>query len=206
MRAARIIVPALTLFLAVPSVSTSQVVDADRAGPASSEIAPSIDLWLDQPSYNRGNRMRPHFSTEPGVYVVIGRVTPKGELAVMYPLWPGSQKPYALGRYPDDRIPYSESGLYETGGLGMVFAIASYEPFDFSAFRDGPSWSNDRLRKFGRFDDPFAAVSSFADKILPNKPNYSLDSEFYELYSPRGASKNVYQGDFGYISRDPAKR
>ena len=206
MRVARIVALALVLIAAGASVSAAQVVN-EPAGATASDFAPAVDLWLDQISYNHGARMRPRFTTEPGAYVVIVRVTPKGDLLVMYPERPGSQKPYVLAQYPNDRVPYSHErgGLFEFGGLGFVFAIASYHRFDFSAFREGSVWSQPRHTKFGRFDDPFEAVRIFAQAILPSTAAYSLDSEVYELFSPR-ASGSVYQGDFGYITRDPRTR
>ncbi|MGK2960532.1 MAG: hypothetical protein ACSLFK_00145 [Gemmatimonadaceae bacterium] len=206
MRVTRIIAPALVLIAAGASVSGAQVNDDYRAGAVASEFAPPIDLWLDQDSYDRGARMRPHFSTEPGAYVVVVRVTSDGELRVMYPGRPGSQRPYVLGQFTDDRMPYSDDpagSLYESSGRGFVFAIASYQRFDFGAFRQGNSWSTARLATFGRYADPFQAVRNFVDEILPLTAEYSLDYEVYEVYSRgvnRGYASSLYGGRHGYYS------
>ena len=150
--------------------------------------------------------MRPHFSTEPGAYVVIVRVTSDGELRVMYPIRPGSQAPYVLGQFANDRMPYSDDpagSLFESSGRGFVFAIASYQRFDFSAFRQGNSWSTARLATFGRYADPFQAVRNFVDEILPLTAEYSLDYEVYEVYSRgvnRGYASTLYGGRHGYYA------
>lgn len=206
MKVARIIVPAFVLIAAWASVSAAQITDENRAGTVAMGFAPPIDLWLDQVSYDRGARMRPHFSTEPGAYVVIVRVTADGELRVMYPGRPGSQRPYELGQFTDDRMPYSDDpagSLHESSGRGFVFAIASYQRFDFSGFRQGNYWNTARLATFGRYADPFQSVRSFVDEILPVTAEYSLDYEVYEVYS-RGVNSvyasSLYGGRYGYYS------
>ncbi|MGK2963130.1 MAG: hypothetical protein ACSLFK_13465 [Gemmatimonadaceae bacterium] len=207
MRVARIIAPALLLIAAGARVSAAQLIDEHCAVIAASEFAPTIDIWLDKRTYHRGVRMRPHFSTEPGAHVVIVRVSPKGELWVMYPLRPGLQKPYALALHPDDRMPSSEEpgSLYKAGERGFVFAIASYQPFDFGAFRQGNRWDGARFAKFARYADPFGALRNFVDEILPSTAAYSLDCEVYET-SSHDVSRNVYQGDNGYVSRNDQRR
>lgn len=206
MRVARIIAPAFVFIATGASVSAAQVIEENRAGTVAMGFAPPIDLWLDQVSYDRGARMRPHFSTEPGAYVVVVRVTADGELRVMYPGRPGSQRPYELGQFTDDRMPYSDDpagSLYESSGRGFVFAIASYQRFDFSGFRQGNYWNTARLATFGRYADPFQSVRSFVDEILPVTAEYSLDYEVYEVYS-RGVNSvyasSLYGGRYGYYS------
>lgn len=169
----------------------------------SSDFAPPIDLWLDQVSYDRGARMRPYFATEPGAYVVVVRVTSDGELRVMYPTRPSEQRPYVLGQFANDRIPFSSDAgldLHESSGTGFVFAIASYRRFDFSPFSLGSRWNTARLAQFGRYGDPFQIVNGFVDRILPGNEDFSLDYELYEVYS--GGRRSAYgagiYGSTGY--------
>ena len=207
MTVATVLAAAAGLILAAPSIATAQNrQDGDRITRLESDFAPPIDLWLDQDTYDRGAHMRPYFSTEPGAYVVVVRVTTGGELRVMYPVRPGAQKPYSIGQYAHDRIPNSDDpslNLYESTGNGLVFAIASYKAFDFSYFRQGNSWSTARLASFGRYGDPFQVVRAFVDKILPQNADYSLDYEVYEVYA-RGTrsayGSSIYGGRYGYAS------
>ncbi len=207
MSLARLFAPAALMLAAASSVSTAQVQpDRERTGRLESDFAPPIDLWLDQVSYDRGARMRPFFSSEPGAYVVVVRVTSDGELRVMYPSRPSEQLPYRLGQFADDRVPYNGDpslNLHESSGQGFVFAIASYQRFDFSSFTQGRMWSTARLATFGRYGNPFEVVNKFIDRVLPASADFSLDYEVYEVYS-RG-SRNVYSsssygGRYGYSS------
>jgi hypothetical protein len=170
-------------------------VDRDSERRLSSDFAPPIDLWLDQVSYDRGARMLPYFTTEPGAYVTVVRVSSEGELRVMYPVRPGEQQPFRLGQFSNDRLPWSGDPsvvLHEPTGTGFVFAIASYRRFDYSSFAHGRLWNTARLASFGRYGDPFQIVRNFIDRTLPLDADYSLDYELYEVYS-RGR-RSVYGG------------
>ncbi len=207
MTLARLFAPAALILAAASSVSSAQVQpERERTGRLESDFAPPIDLWLDQVSYDRGARMRPFFSTEPGAYVVVVRVTSDGELRVMYPSRPTEQQPYRLGQFTDDRVPYTGDptlNLHESSGQGFVFAIASYQRFDFSSFSQGRMWSTARLATFGRYGDPFQVVNKFIERVLPTSADFSLDYEVYEVYS-RGSrsvySSSWYGGRHGYYS------
>ena len=196
------------LAAAAPSDSHAQItVDRDRDSELASRFAPPVDLWLDQVSYDRGARMRPYFTTEPGAYVVVVRVTSDGELRVMYPGRPRDQRPFVLGQFTNDRMPSSGDpslNLYESSGTGFVFAIASYKKFDLSYFVHGSSWNGARLASFGRYGDPFEIVRSFVDRILPQTADYSLDYELYEVYSRgrRSAYSSGIYGSSGYWALD----
>lgn len=193
-------VAAALLAAASPAVSLGQVdVYADRESRLSSSFAPPVDLWLDQVSYDRGARMRPYFTTEPGAYVLVVRVTSDGEMRVMYPSRPSAQRPFVIGQFANDRMPYSGDpslNLHESSGTGFVFAIASYRRFDFSEFSHGATWNAARLASFGRHGDPFEIVRSFIDRILPLSADYSLDYELYEVYS-RGTRSVYSSGIYG---------
>jgi hypothetical protein len=193
---------AVTLVTAgLPAPVSAQVdVRRDDRVRLSPDVAPAVDLWLDQISFDRGVRMRPHVTSEPGAYLVVLRVTTDGELRVMYPEQPRLQKPYAPGRFVNDAVPYAGSTAFltwESSGNGFVFAIASYEPFDFSTYTRGGSWRFDRLADFRRVGDPFEVVRRFLDDALPQTAEYSLDYEMYEVYA-RGL-RGQYSGGYRSI-------
>ena len=177
--------------------------DRDRVTGLTADFAPPVDLWLDQVSYDRGARMRPYFTTEPGAYVIVVRVTSDGELRVMYPTRPTEQRPYVLGQFANDRLPFSGDAaldLHESTGTGFVFAIASYRRFDFSQFSLGSRWNSAKLAQFGRYGNPFQIVNAFVDRMLPGNDEFSLDYEVYEVYS--GGRRSAYgagiYGSTGY--------
>lgn len=203
MRVHALFAAALVAASIAPAAGAQVRPDRDRETGLSSDFAPPIDLWLDQVSYDRGARMRPYFTTEPGAYVVVVRVTSDGELRVMYPSRPSELRPYVLGQFANDRIPFSSDAaldLHESTGTGFVFAIASYRRFDFTQFSLGRQWNTARLAQFGRYGDPFQIVNGFVDRILPGSDDFSLDYELYEVYS--GGRRSAYgagiYGSTGY--------
>lgn len=167
-----------------------------------SDYAPPVDIWLDATRYDYGDRIRPSFTTEPGAYVTIVRVSTDGELRVLYPLRPGLQAPYRFDALPDDRIPWSSSEastLHESRGTGFVFAIASYERFDFRYYTTGGSWSIARLVGTGRNTDPFEILRRFLVQTLDDRAEYSMDYATYEVESSRQRSRYASRyGRYGY--------
>ncbi len=170
----------------LPQPGSAQIdVQRDDRVQVSSD-APPVDLWLDQISFDRGARMRPHVTTEPGAYLVVLRVNTEGSLSILYPERPHDLRPYVLGSFSGDAVPYRGSQAFylnESGGNGFVFAVATYDRFDFSAYTRGMTWRFDRIAQFRRIVDPFETVRQFLDEVLPQSADYSLDYEHYEVYS-----------------------
>jgi hypothetical protein len=189
-------------------ISATAVSNAQTAYPRvftpgmQSDYAPPVDVWLDAIRYDYGDRLRPYFASEPGAYVTIVRVSTDGVLRVLYPLRPGLQEPYRLGELPDDRVPVSGSGafdVYESSGTGFVFALASYERFDFRYYTSGGSWNLARLASTGRLADPFEVVRRFINQILDDRGEYSMDYVSYEVESSRQRSRYASRyRNYGY--------
>lgn len=209
MRTIRVAVASLALLGAASGVVRAQTVSPRIFDPATqSDFAPPVDLWLDQVSYSFGQRLRPHFSTEPGAYVTVIRVTTDGELRVMYPRRPSLQKQHVIGRSSDTRVPYSDSpafSTYESGGTGFVFAIASNERFNYGYFTTTGEWSIARLANSGRYGDPFEIVRMFVDQTLGDRSEFSMDYVAYEVdsrgRSSRYASRYVYDSFDDHFDR-----
>ena len=72
--------------------------------------------------------------------------------------------------------------LNEPPGTGFVFAIASYDRFDYAAFSWGSRWSESRLARLGTVD-PFGIVNSFVSQTLDIRSTYSFDYVQYEVRS-----------------------
>lgn len=145
--------------------------------------APQVDVWLDEYSYRYGDIIRPKVATENGAFVTIVRVTSDGELRVLYPLRPGFQQRYREGQLANDRIPINDASFYlkESSGTGFIFAIASFNRFDYGYYASGNFWSTARLASAGRFGNPYQIARSFAEETVGGDGEYSIDYEMYTV-------------------------
>ena len=192
MRAKTAALAALSIVVALGDAQSQSV---DRARPrvyrARSEQAPDISVWIDRFSYRPGQRIRAFFQSDPGAYVTILRVSTSGDLRVLYPRTPSTQQPYRIDRLVDDEIPFSnELGFYlnEPEGVGFVFAVASFEPFDYHSVSNAGRWTTLFLAG-NNYTDPYDAVARFVNRTLSTWADYSTDFIQYQvagtLYRPR---------------------
>jgi hypothetical protein len=191
------------LVAAMASALPAQTASPRVYTPRESESAPQIDLWLDQVSYNVGDRIAPHFQSESGAYVTILRVTSDGEVRVLYPQRPNDQRPYEKAQLVNDRVPYNSIDrrfeVYESEGMGFVFAIASYSKFDYSYFASGNDWSINHLASV-RYGDPFEIVRRFADRTLGDRSDFAMDYVSYQVYND--APRSRYASRYNYNTYD----
>jgi hypothetical protein len=160
--------------------------------------APAVNVWIDRYSFRAGERIRAYFESEPGAYVTILRVSTAGYVRVLYPRTPTSERVYTSDRLVDDEVPYgNQSGFYlnEPEGIGFVFAVASYEPFNYRAFNSGGQWSTLQLSA-DRNADPFTAIARFVSRTLSPRADYSTDYIQYEVYSD-GRYRDGRYGRYG---------
>jgi hypothetical protein len=205
MRSKRIVLAAASL-LVVAGTAHAQRVDGTRPGSSSRTYgrAPGVEVWIDQYVFRSGERIRAFFESEPGAYVTILRVNTLGNVTVLYPRRPTTQRAYR-DRLANDEVPYGgrpEFYLNEPEGVGFVFAIASFEPFDYRAFNSGGQWSMTRLAGYG-YGDPYRAVNSFVSRTLSPRADYSSDYIQYEVIG-RGRYDRYgygYGAGYGYGSR-----
>lgn len=174
----------MTALVATPA-ARAQSVDRPRTSyyGSAEQAAPAISVWIDRYSFRAGERMRAYFQTDPGAYVTILRIATSGDVRVLYPRTPSLQQSYSSDRVVDDEVPYSnQAGFYlnEPEGVGFVFAIASFEPFDYRAYTSGGQWSTYALTA-NRYADPFATVNSFVAHTLSLRAEYSSDYIRYEI-------------------------
>jgi uncharacterized protein DUF4384 len=187
------------LIAAIASALPAQTASPRVFSPRESDNAPPIDLWLDQVSYNVGDRIAPHFETEPGAYVTIVRVTSDGEVRVLYPQQPRYQRQYEKSQLVNDRVPYSSLDrrfeVYESEGMGFVFAIASYSKFNYSYFSTGGDWSLNHLASI-RYGNPFEIVRRFADRTLGDGSDFAMDYVSYQVYNDAARSRYATRYDY----------
>lgn len=180
-----------TMFLGLAAVAVAvssagaQRVDRARVNEYGrrTQDGPEIQVWIDRYTYNSGERIRAFFQTEPGSYVTVLRVTSRGDIKVLYPHTPKVQRAYTSNQLVNDEIPFAaDAGMYvnEPRGVGFVFAIASYTPFNYKWVTGGGRWSTVQLAS-NRNEDPFTLVSRFVTRTLPRAANYSVDYIEYQV-------------------------
>lgn len=185
MRPNRMALAAVSLLVFASSAAAQR---EDRARPTGSSRtygrAPEVQVWIDRYVFRSGERIRAYFESEPGAYVTILRVSTLGNVTVLYPRRPTAQRVYRE-RLANDEVPYGgrrEFYLNEPDGVGFVFAVASFEPFDYRAFNSGGQWSMTRLAGYG-YGDPYRVVNSFVARTLSARAEYSSDYIQYEVLS-----------------------
>ena len=186
---------AKTMFLATASVvvafagANAQRVDRARVNAYGqrTQDGPPVNVWIDGYSFFYGERLRAYFQTEPGAYVTVVRVTTRGDLKVLYPHTPTVQRAFTSDLLVDDEVPYATDAAFylnEPSGVGFVFAIASYTPFDYRAVTSGGRWSTLQFtanRYQDPREDPFTVVNRFLTRTLSRRTDYSVDYIEYEV-------------------------
>lgn len=204
MRAHRALLAPLALILGITPAITGAQQRQSRPNDTGryDEAAPTVDLWLDQYTYTSGQPIRASFESDNGAYVTVVRVTTDGRLYVLYPRRPNQQRRYTSGR-DYNQLPFSsEHYLNEPPGTGFVFAIASFDRFDYSRYSSGSQWRQPRLTTI--LADPFAVVNSFVSQTLDVRSAYSFDYEQYDVVRggryAGGRYGNRFYGNDAYYS------
>ncbi len=164
----------------------------DRGGSRPADDAPRINLFVDgYRGFYYGEPVPVHFQVSDDAYVLVGRVDSNGRLTILFPrsrlassFAPGNTLVRVRGAHAG-----SFGAFYATdvGRTGFVFALASYAPFDLSAFRTQdferiglPSQLSEVSRRYAY--DPSDYVERFANWVLfdGNTP-YDYDIDYYAV-------------------------
>ena len=138
--------------------------------------APGVDVWLDTDFFEALVKAQAFFNAVPGSYVTVIRVSNKNTLEVLYPATPADQKPYARTDEARTMLAFrTDAGT----GLGVIYAIASDKPFDYSPVSDGKRWSSDRLTHPKGESVPEIAGYFFNDIVGSTVRRYSLAQAAY---------------------------
>ena len=138
---------------------------------------------------SRGDRMQVWFSTRENVFVTVFRIDTDGRIRMLYPERPWHNNYSQAGRERAVRNPACDSAacsfvIDDYPGLGYIFAVASKEPFDFSAYSNGEYWDYSRIAHSGRVTgDPYAAVSKLMERLIPESSAHesSYDVRVYHV-------------------------
>ncbi len=191
----------------------------DRGASNTADDAPRIHLIIDgYRSFYYGEPVPVHFEVSDDAYVLVGRVDSHGRLTILFPrsrlassFAPGNTLVRVRGSHTA-----SFGAFYATdvGRTGFVFALASYAPFDLSAFRTQdferiglPSQLSEVNRRYAY--NPSEYVERFASWVLfdGNTP-YDYDVDYYSvdfdpLIAGAGASSQCYSNSgFWYDDGD----
>lgn len=127
--------------------------------------APRVRVWLeDDRTFHRGDRARVAFRTEDDAYVTVVRIDTDGRMRIIYPERPHYDQRVRGGRtYWVDGAGSGSFTIRDGAGMGYVFAIASWDRFDFERAYDS------RFHEVGYRvrGDPYEAVSGLAEEMLP---------------------------------------
>jgi len=137
------------------------------------ERQPSVRLWFRGDNlFRRGDAADVYFRTDDDAYVMIVRVDTDGRLDILSPTHRDDDQLARGGR--TYHVPGYSRGSFHVSddpGMGYVFAVASWEPFDLERVGYGRSgayrYAGQRIH-----GDPFTAVQDLADDLLDDRYGY----------------------------------
>jgi hypothetical protein len=145
--------------------------------------APDVELWISGDNlFRRGDRARVYFRTDEDAFVTIVRIDTDGRVDVLFPEDPYGDAEVRGGHtYRVYGHGHESFVINDYPGLGYIFAIASWEPFDYERVSHGRRW--DYRYAGGRVHrDPYVAAREFAELLLEDpRASYSFDVAEYHV-------------------------
>lgn len=178
----------------------------DRVDERWTDDAPAVRLYFENSrSLVFGQTARVRFRVDKDAYVMVGRIDSDGRMTILFPY---SRFTRAYVKGGEETFVRSRRGgtgysfaAYEPWGIGFVFAIASYEPMDFSRFKTGDFASAEgTMTQLARryHGNPQRIIERLAPWVLfdPGTP-YDYDFVNYSVEAPLYANASSYCG-LGY--------
>jgi hypothetical protein len=145
--------------------------------------APDVELWISGDNlFRRGDRARVYFRTDEDAFVTIVRIDTDGRVDILFPEDPYGDAEVRGGHtYRVYGHGHESFVINDYPGLGYIFAIASWEPFDYERVSRGRHW--DYRYAGGRVHrDPYLAARDFAELLLEDdRASYSFDVAEYHV-------------------------
>jgi hypothetical protein len=145
--------------------------------------APDVELWISGDNlFRRGDRARVYFRTDEDAFVTIVRIDTDGRVDILFPEDPYGDAEVRGGHtYRVYGHGHESFVINDYPGLGYIFAIASWEPFDYERVSRGRRW--DYRYAGGRVHrDPYLAARDFAEVLLEDhRASYSFDVAEYHV-------------------------
>jgi hypothetical protein len=145
------------------------------------ERQPTVRLWFRGDNlFRHGDYPEVYFRTDEDAYVMIVRIDTDGRLEILSPSHANGHQFARAGRTYD--VPGYSRGAFRVDddpGMGYVFAVASWEPFNLDRIALGRSGAY-RFAGQRIHGDPFVAVQDLADELLDDRYGYyALDHVAY---------------------------
>src|SRR5688572_28327806 len=145
--------------------------------------APDVELWVSGDNlFRRGDRARVYFRTDEDAYVTIVRIDTDGRVDILFPEDPYDNAEVRGGHtYRVYGHGHESFVINDYPGMGYIFAIASWEPFDYERVSRGRHW--DYRHAGGRVHrDPYEAARDFAELMLQDsRATYTFDVAEYHV-------------------------
>lgn len=175
------LVPALALLALFAAAETPA--EAQRYGLG-------VRVWADEDRdvFRPGERVRLQFHATHSAYVAVIHLTTDGEVEFLYPRSPWDDGYVRGGRTYS--LPYDAGGsarawtVRGSSGIGYVYAVASEEPLDFTAFQDGRHRSDWAYRRIGSSvrGDPYYALDRITDLLVPDSRWAEHATDYYAYH------------------------
>jgi hypothetical protein len=173
--------------------------------PLSAQRVPGVTVWIAAESsaaLSPGAVVPARASADAGAYLVAFRVAPDGYIAVLIPSSPNASyrvPKSGLGTAGADAAFWADS----VQGVGHVYAVSSYTPFDFSAVQSGDQWDLSRLA-LPRTSDPNAIAQAFVRAIVPSRETaYGMHDVAYAVGDAQTRVRYVPSRSAHIVASDP---
>ena len=137
------------------------------------ERQPGVRLWFRGDNlFRRGDGADIYYRVDDDAYVMVVRIDTDGRLEILSPTSPHDDHLARSGH--TYHVPGYSRGSFHVSddpGMGYVFAIASWEPFDLDRIGYGRSGAY-RYAGHRIHGDPFTAVQDLADDLLDDRYGY----------------------------------
>ena len=184
---------------------------ADQEGP---RIA--VYAELTSADYTGSRRVRAHFTLDDDAYVLIGQIDADGVVRIVFPNGPTDDgfvrghRSYQTAEFFagfTDRFRYRYTTAFRyglrspdsyDGGVGYVFAIASWRPMRFDQLSTGGGWDDFELTDADYLRDPRPAIYEIASVLAGgNREAYTV--KFARYSDTRALYSSGYRSSaFGY--------
>jgi hypothetical protein len=190
------------------SGGTESAAAVTEGGGNAFQQGPRVSLYAEVATYGGSRRVRANFHLEDDAYVLVGHIDADGILRIEFPDNPldgGLVRGHAsyqtaefFAGFANEyrarfNTGYSLSGASRTdsydGGLGYVFAIASWQPMHFDRFSTKGVWDSFEVSDADYLRDPRPAVYELAALLAGQNPE-AYTVQFARVYDTR----SVYTG------------
>jgi hypothetical protein len=199
------------------SGGTESAAAVTEGGGNALQQGPRVSLYAEVATYGGSRRVRANFHLEDDAYVLVGHIDADGILRIEFPDNPldggfvrghasYSTAEFFAGFTNEYRARfntgYSLSGASRTdsydGGLGYVFAIASWQPMHFDRFSTKGVWDSFEVSDADYLRDPRPAVYELAALLAGQNPE-AYTVQFARLYDTRSVytGGQSFYGDYG---------